>query len=181
MLKSGLKFRSLPIMVRTMKRNINYRLYSDRINKRMSSIDKKIFLENGCLSNNNKSIFSLYRKYDQYEIELSLLKKQIMDCSAHYSSKKIDTNIMSLQEQLNDNNDYFGTICEINKRINFIKLKMNKLWVLIEKKEKLSSDIKNKIKYYKKRLEVYTLYLDYLYDREEYRKKYIKNKEKVVK
>ena len=171
-----LKVKHLPIFVRTMRKNINYQLYNNRINNRINILEESIKQENKQLKINKEIIAQLYDKYDQYDVELITMKRQIIAASEHYSSIKIDKKIKSLKEQINDNNEYFGKICEINKKIGFIKLKLNSLITIIQNKENINSDIINKINFYQKRLEVYEFYLRYLEDRKDYKKKYVKKK-----
>lgn len=103
-----------------------------------------------------------HNKYCSYNKKLLKLKKSIDYEACEYSSNKIQQNKQSVNDKLQDNNDFFGKVIQINDKIDYIKTEIEKLKNSINDNSLKLKECDEILKVYQHKLFVLNQYIKYL-------------------
>lgn len=94
------------------------------------------------LSNNKKIINNNYSRIESLEFNLECIKIKLMRMSGKYSSNIISKKNLNKNSIVQENNNYFGKICELNSEIIEIKNEIENLDFEISQKQESNRKLK---------------------------------------
>lgn len=136
-----------------------YRLYKDRVEKRIETVNGKIDNLKEKISSCNLTINSCSKNDKIDKKNLIISKKFFMERLEDYISKQISLKENDQVNQIDSHNELFADICEIDFTIGTIKDRIEK-WETIETKSKGNLEkLKADLKMYERRLKVLKKYI----------------------
>ena len=139
--------------------------WSYRARDRKMNISSKIVELKKQKSSQNKLINQYRFKYILNSINLKIKGSSIVKLSKKYAINKTSKVIKPKEVETQSNNEYFGSICDINKEITSIKKEISLLEVKLNTQKENRKETIKQLKFYKYRLSVINNYLDLLFGR----------------
>ena len=139
--------------------------WSCRAQERKIDIKRKINNLNEQKQEQNKTIRQYKLEKLLNKINLKFKGSSIIKLSRKYAISKTDKKIKPTNIEIQNNNEYFGSICDINKEIENIKKQILELEKIINIKTEERNATLKKLSFYKHRLLVINKYIDLLFSR----------------